>query len=65
MNSFEVDYDLIFGIPDRAIDAKIHADEKNIAEESKLSDDSMIIRDVDDLHSTSTSPVNVESTPVL
>ena len=35
MNSFDVDYGLIFGIPDRAIDAKIHADDNRILEEMR------------------------------
>ena len=40
--SLDFDYGLIFGVPDRAIDAEVHADDSQVPEASKHADDSTI-----------------------
>ncbi|CAI9280391.1 unnamed protein product [Lactuca saligna] len=60
MNAYDIDYDLIFGILDRVIDAENHADDNHIPEASRHSDDSTFIREEEDTNSTSTLRVNVE-----
>ncbi|XP_052625604.1 uncharacterized protein LOC128132724 [Lactuca sativa] len=61
MNYLDFDYDLIFGVPDRAIDAEINANDNQIPEASKHSDDSTITEVNVDLHSTTNSLIHVES----
>lgn len=65
MNSYNIDYDFIFGILDRAIDAENHVDDNHVPEVSKHSNDSTVTREEDDTHSTSTSRVNVLRVSVL
>ena len=65
MNSYDIDYDFIFGIPYRVIDVENHVDDNHIPEVSKHSDDSSVTREEDDTHSILTSRVTVERVPVL
>ena len=44
-NSIDFDYDLIFGVPDRAIDVEVHADDNHTPESSKHTDDSTLTSD--------------------
>ncbi|XP_052621036.1 uncharacterized protein LOC111901200 [Lactuca sativa] len=64
-NSFDFDYDLIFGVPDRVIDAEIHAEDNRIPKASKHSDDSTLTHENDDSYSTSNTQCHVDSHPVL
>ena len=60
LNSDDIDYDLIFGILDKAIDTENHVNGNLVPELSKHSDDSTVTMEKRDTHSTSTSRVNVE-----
>lgn len=60
MNSYDIDFDLIFCTPDRVAGAENHADKNCIPEESKHSDDSTVTREEAASHSPLTSQVHVE-----
>lgn len=64
MSTYDVDLDLIFGILDMAIDAKIHVDDNQVPKASKNSDDLTVTNEENDAHSSSTSRVNVERIPI-
>ena len=64
MNSYDIDYDFIFGIPYRVIDVENHVDDNRIPKELKHLDDLTVTRAEDDSHSTLTSRVNFECIPV-
>lgn len=54
VNSFDIDYELSFGVPNRAIDVEVHAEDTQIPEASNHSDDSTMTREEYDSQSTST-----------
>ena len=64
MLTFDVDFDLICGILDRAIDVDVNIEDNQILEVSKHYDDSTLINEKTDAHSSSTSRVNVETMQV-
>lgn len=55
MNSYDDEFDLIFGIPNIAIDTDNYAEDNRIPEDMIDTDASTITREEDDSHSTSTS----------
>ena len=65
MNSLDFYYDLIFGVPDRAIVAEFHTDDNQVPEASKHSDVLNVTQDVADLNSLTSSTIHIERTRVL
>ena len=64
MLTFDVNLDLIFGIPDKEINAEINVKDNQIPKTSKHSDDWTLTSEENDAHSSSTSRVNVERVQV-
>ena len=55
-SSSNFDYDLIFGVPDRAVNAEVHANDNHQSESLKHFDDSEPTQIIVDSNSTSNSP---------
>lgn len=60
MLTFDIYFDLLFGIPDMAIDVVVNVEDNQILEEPMHSHDSTITDERTDAHSLSTSRVNVK-----
>ena len=58
MHTFDVDFYLLFGRPDRAIDVEFNVEDNQVPEESKHSDDTTITDEQTYEYSSSTPIVN-------
>lgn len=65
VNYFGIDYELNFGVLEKAVDAEFYADDNHIPKASKHYDDSTVTKEDDDSNSTSNSQVNIKHLPNL